>query len=151
MDLYHLKFYNAQKHPNTFIGLFCIIKCQRKRLLVYCTCFISSRFKEQLHIYPTCFFSSSLKQNLNAQDIRLIGRGVQRVSSHLSPPPPQAPKVSFVDSLRKQLFFLTLCLWGHFARNNVCDSATEIPYWWHKICLESGQKCWLIDGVVTLF
>ena len=87
MDLYHLKFYNAQKHPNTFIGLFCIIKCQRKRLLVYCTCFISSRFKEQLHIYPTCFFSSSLKQNLNAQDIRLIGRGVQRVSSHLSPPP----------------------------------------------------------------
>ena len=22
----------------------------------------------------------------------------------------------------------------------VCDSATEIPYWWPKICPESGQK-----------
>ena len=27
-----------------------------------------------------------------------------------------------------------------FARRNVCDSTTEIPYWWCKICPESGQK-----------
>ena len=40
---------------------------------------------------------------------------------------------------------------GRFARRNVCDSATEIPYWWRKICPESGQKRWLVDGVVTLF
>ena len=29
----------------------------------------------------------------------------------------------------------------------VCDSATEIPYWWRKICPESGQKRWLVDRV----
>ena len=40
---------------------------------------------------------------------------------------------------------------GRFARRNVCDSATEIPYWWRKICAESGQKRWLVDRVVTLF
>ena len=28
--------------------------------------------------------------------------------------------------LRKQLFLLALRRWGRFARNNVCDSATEI-------------------------
>ena len=33
----------------------------------------------------------------------------------------------------------------------VRDSAAEIPYWWRKICPESGQKSWLVDGVVTLF
>ena len=36
-------------------------------------------------------------------------------------------------------------------RRNVCDSATEIPYWWCKICLESSHKCWLDDEVVALF
>ena len=48
-------------------------------------------------------------------------------------------------------FLLALRRWGRFARRNVCDSATEIPYWWRKICPESGQKRWLVDGVVTLF
>ena len=41
--------------------------------------------------------------------------------------------------------------WRRFERRNVCDSATEIPYWWRKICPESGHKRWLVDGVVTLF
>ena len=54
-------------------------------------------------------------------------------------------------SLRKHPFLLALRRWGHFARRNVCDSAAEIPYWWRKICPESGQKRWLVDGVVTLF
>ena len=31
-------------------------------------------------------------------------------------------------SLRKHPFLLALRPWGHFARRNVCDSATEIPY-----------------------
>ena len=54
-------------------------------------------------------------------------------------------------SLRKHPFLLALCDWGRFARRNVCDSAAEIPYWWRKICPESGQKHWLVDGVVSLF
>ena len=54
-------------------------------------------------------------------------------------------------SLRKHPFFLALRRWGRFARRNVCDSATEIPYWWRKICLKSGQKRWLVDRVVILF
>ena len=54
-------------------------------------------------------------------------------------------------SLRKHPFLLALRRWGRFAGRNVCDSATEIPYWWRKICPESGQKRWLVDGVVTLF
>ena len=54
-------------------------------------------------------------------------------------------------SLRKHTFLLALRHWGRFARRNVCDSATEIPYWWRKICPESGQKRWLVEGVVTLF
>ena len=36
-------------------------------------------------------------------------------------------------------------------RRNVWDSATEIPYWWHKICPESSHKRWLDVGVVVLF
>ena len=40
---------------------------------------------------------------------------------------------------------------GRFARRKVCDSAAEIPFWWRKICPESGQKPWLVYGVVTLF
>ena len=43
-------------------------------------------------------------------------------------------------SLEKQPFLLPLRCWGHFTRNDICDSATEIPYWWCKICLESGHK-----------
>ena len=35
-------------------------------------------------------------------------------------------------SLRKHPFLLALRRWGRFARRNVCDSATEIPYWWRK-------------------
>ena len=56
-----------------------------------------------------------------------------------------------VLSLRKHPFLLALRRWERFARRNVCDSATEIPYWWRKICPESGQKRWLVDRVVTLF
>ena len=54
-------------------------------------------------------------------------------------------------SLRKHPFLHVPRRWGRFARRNVCDSATEIPYWWRKICPESGQKCLLVNGVVTLF
>ena len=32
------------------------------------------------------------------------------------------------SSLQKQLFLLAPRHWGHFARRNVCDSATGIPY-----------------------
>ena len=38
-----------------------------------------------------------------------------------------------------------------FAKRNVCDSVTEIPYWWCKICPESGHKRWLDVRVVILF
>ena len=54
-------------------------------------------------------------------------------------------------SLWKHLFLLALRRWGRFAWRNICDSMTEIPYWWRKICPESGQKRWLVDWVVTLF
>ena len=54
-------------------------------------------------------------------------------------------------SLQKHPFLLALRQWGCFARRNICDSATKIPYWWRKICPESSQKSWLVDGVVTLF
>ena len=47
-------------------------------------------------------------------------------------------------------FLLALRRWWRFTRNNVCDSATEIPYWWRKICPKSGQKRWLVDWVDTL-
>ena len=33
---------------------------------------------------------------------------------------------------------------------DVCDSSIEIPYWWCKICPESGQEIWLVDVVVIL-
>ena len=66
---------------------------------------------------------------------------------------PQQPLLSnsVQLSLRKHPFLLTLRWWGRFTWRNVCDSATEIPYWWRKICPESSQKHWLVDGVVTLF
>ena len=35
-------------------------------------------------------------------------------------------------SLLKHPFVLALRRWGRFARRNVCDSGTEIPYWWRK-------------------
>ena len=54
-------------------------------------------------------------------------------------------------SLRKHPFLHVPRRWGRFARRNVCDSVTEIPYWWFKICPESGQKPWLVEGVVILF
>ena len=57
----------------------------------------------------------------------------------------------YVTSLRKHPFLLTLHRWGRFAQRNICNSATESPYWWCKICPESGQKRRLVDGVVTLF
>ena len=45
------------------------------------------------------------------------------------------------SSLRKHPFLLALRHWGRFARRNVCDSATETPYWWRNQCLhnESGS------------
>ena len=55
----------------------------------------------------------------------------------------------WVSSLRKQPFLLAPRRCGRFARRIVCDSATEIPYWWRKISPESGHKRWLDDGVVT--
>ena len=54
-------------------------------------------------------------------------------------------------SLRKHPFLLALHRWGCFARRNVCNSATEIPYWWRKICPKSSQKCWLVDAAVIFF
>ena len=48
-------------------------------------------------------------------------------------------------SLRKHPFLLALRRWGRFAERNVCDSATEIPHLWRKICPESGQKRWLVE------
>ena len=48
-------------------------------------------------------------------------------------------------------FSLLIAAGGRFARRNVCDSATEIPYWWRKISPESGHKPWLDNRVVTLF
>ena len=56
--------------------------------------------------------------------------------------------INVFSSLRKRPFLLALRRWGRFARRNVCDSATKISYWWRKICPESGQKSWLVDGVV---
>ena len=56
--------------------------------------------------------------------------------------------VNVFSSLRKRPFLLALRRWGRFAQRNVRDSATEISYWWRKICPESGQKSWLVDGVV---
>ena len=63
----------------------------------------------------------------------------------------QMQKMVVSSNERKHPFLLTLRRWGRFAQRNVCDSATEIPYWWRKICPESGQKRWLVNGVVTLF
>ena len=54
-------------------------------------------------------------------------------------------------SLRKHPFLFALHRWGRFTRRNVYDSATEIPYWWRKICLESGRKRWLDVRDVILF
>jgi len=34
----------------------------------------------------------------------------------------------YIASLRKHPFLLALRRWGRFARRNVCDLATEIPY-----------------------
>ena len=39
-----------------------------------------------------------------------------------------SPKSFWSGSLRQQPFLLALRRWGGFARRNVCDSATEIPY-----------------------
>ena len=50
-----------------------------------------------------------------------------------------------------QPFPLFRCHLGRFARRNVCALATEIPYWWHKICPESGQELWLVHIVIILF
>ena len=55
-------------------------------------------------------------------------------------------------SLQKHPLLLALRCCGRFTWRIVCDwSATETPYWSRKICPESGQKHWLVDGVVTLF
>ena len=41
-------------------------------------------------------------------------------------------------SLRKHPFLLALRRWGRFARRNVCDSATKIPYWRRKSMLNKS-------------
>ena len=51
-------------------------------------------------------------------------------------------------SLRIQLFLLAPRHSGRLTKTKVCDSATEIPYSWRKICPESGQELWLVDVVV---
>ena len=50
-------------------------------------------------------------------------------------------------SLWKQPFLLASYRWGRFAKRNVCDSATEIPYRCRKISPGSGQKRLLVQGV----
>ena len=45
---------------------------------------------------------------------------------------PESGMHSMNFSLRKHSFLLALRRWGRFARRNVCDPATEIPYWWRK-------------------
>ena len=57
----------------------------------------------------------------------------------------------FFLAWEKHPFFLALRRWGRFARRNICESGTEISHWWRKICPESGQKGWLVNGAVTLF
>ena len=47
--------------------------------------------------------------------------------------------------------FSSLLIVGCFVRRKVCNSVTEILYWWRKVCLESGQKRWLVNRVVTFF
>ena len=39
-----------------------------------------------------------------------------------------------LTSLQKQPFLLAPRRWGSSAKRNVCDSATEIPYWWPWFC-----------------
>ena len=56
-----------------------------------------------------------------------------------------------VFSLQIQPFLLTPHCQGCFTRRNFCDSATETPYWWRKICLETCQELWLVNLVVILF
>ena len=41
---------------------------------------------------------------------------------------PDSCRIYYVFSLRKHPFLFALHRWGRFARRNVCDSATEIPY-----------------------
>ena len=36
------------------------------------------------------------------------------------------------NSLSNLPFLFAPRHWGRFARRNLCDSATETPYWWHK-------------------
>ena len=45
---------------------------------------------------------------------------------------------SISKKLRKHPFLLALRRWGRFARRNVCDSATEIAYWWRKSMLNKS-------------
>ena len=60
-------------------------------------------------------------------------------------------KGTMKPSLRIQPILLAPRRYGCFARKNICASATEIPYWWRKICPESGQELWLVDIIVILF
>ena len=57
-----------------------------------------------------------------------------------------------VFSLWIHLFLLAPRCQGRFTSwRNVCDSVTETPYWWRKICLESCQELWLVNVAVILF
>ena len=56
-----------------------------------------------------------------------------KVTCELAIPSPLTRKSRLIEtSLRKHPFLLALRRWGRFERRNVCDSVTEIPYWWRK-------------------
>ena len=58
--------------------------------------------------------------------------------NYTSTMPTHMPTSSYCDkvltSLQKHPFLLAPRRWGSSAKRNVCDSATEIPYWWPWFC-----------------
>ena len=58
--------------------------------------------------------------------------------NYTSTMPTHMPTSSYCDkvltSLQKQPFLLAPRCWGSSAKRNVCDSATEISYWWPWFC-----------------
>ena len=48
------------------------------------------------------------------------------------------------------IMFNVACENRRFAGRNVCDSVTEIPYRWRKICPESGHKRWAFSRTNTI-
>ena len=91
-------------------------------------------------VYPEFFRVSALCRVEEGRTPRTFWKGCTVLCGHpqitenyeycITVPSP-APFVLY--SLRKQPFLLAPRCWGRFARRNVCDSATEIPYWWRKL------------------